>query len=163
MSMRACAFFPPSLDPVLDGRKGHKDAVVAPQVPTRRAGGQAVLDHEPHRQIDHTVGVLTARWRQIRQVSLEVLMTLRTRVLRIGDEEIPWTPEVEIAQVVQRPLVLLIPIRLVTTTWTCVPLIIATVWDDLWRWEVGRYGNTFRGIGSIRTRTEHRFTSWLRC
>src|SRR5678816_4185346 len=69
VSMRACAFFPPRLDPVLDGRKGHKDAVVAPQVPTRRAVGQAVLDHEPHRQIDHTVGVLTARWRQIRPVS----------------------------------------------------------------------------------------------
>ena len=79
-------------------------------------------------------------------------------MLRIGDDEIPWTPEVEIPQVVQRPLGLLIPIRLMTTTWTCVPLIIATVGDDLWRWEVGRYGNTFRGIGSIRTRTEHRFT-----
>jgi len=90
--MRACAFFPPSLNPVLDGRKGHKDAVVAPQVPTRWAVGHAVLDHEPHSQIDHAVGVLTARWRQIRQVSLEVLMTLRTVVLRIGDDEIPWTP-----------------------------------------------------------------------
>ena len=127
--MRACAFFPPSLHPVLDGRKGHKDAVVAPQVPTRWAVGQTVLDHEPHRQIDHAVNVLTARGRQIRQVRLEVLMTFRTLVLRIGDDEIPRTPEVEIAQVVQRPLVLLIPIRLVTTPWTCVPFIIATVRD----------------------------------
>jgi predicted component of type VI protein secretion system len=108
--MRACAFFPPSLNPILNGRKGHKDAVVAPQVPTRWAVGQAVLDHEPHRQIDHAVGVLTARWRQIRQVSLEVLLTFRTVVLRIGDDEIPWTPQVEIAQVVQRPLKLLVPI-----------------------------------------------------
>jgi hypothetical protein len=108
--MRACAFFPPSLDPILHGRKGHKDAVVAPQVPTRWAVGQAVLDHEPHRQIDHTVGVLTARGRQLRQVSLEVLAALRTVVLRIGDDEIPWTPEVEIAQVVQRPLKLLVSI-----------------------------------------------------
>jgi hypothetical protein len=132
--------------------------MVTPQVPTRWAVGQTVLDHKSHRQIDYAVGVLTARWRQIRQVSLEVLMTGRTIVLRIGDDEIPWTPEVEIPQVVQCPLVLLIPIRLMTTTWTCVPLIIATVGDDLWRWEVGRYGNTFRGIGSIRTRTAHRFT-----
>jgi len=108
--MRACAFFSPSLDPVLDRGKGHKDAVVAPQVPTRWAVGQAILDHEPHRQIDHAVGVLTARWRQIRQVSLEVLLTFRTVVLRIGDDEIPWTPEVEISQVVQRPLKLLVPI-----------------------------------------------------
>jgi hypothetical protein len=108
--MRACAFFPPSLAPVLQGRKGHKDAVVAPQVPTRWAVGQAVLDHEPPRQIDHAVGVLTARRRQIRQVSLAVLMTLRTVVVRIGDDEIPWTPSGEISHVVQRPLKLLVPI-----------------------------------------------------
>ena len=69
--MRACAFFSPSLDPVLDRGKGHKDAVVAPEVPTRRPVGQAVLDHEPHRQIDHAVGVLTAGWRQIGEVRVE--------------------------------------------------------------------------------------------
>jgi hypothetical protein len=84
--------------------------MVAPQVPTRWAVGQAVLDHESHRQINHAVGVLTARWRQIRQVSLEVLLTFRTIGLRIGDDELPWTPEVEIAQVVQRPLKLLVPL-----------------------------------------------------
>ena len=33
VSMRACAFFSPSLDPVLDRRKRHKDAMVAPEVP----------------------------------------------------------------------------------------------------------------------------------
>ena len=110
MSMRACAFFPPSLGPVLDGRKGHKDTVVAPQVPARWAVGQTVLDHEPHRQIDHAVGVLTTRWRQIRQVRLEVLLTFRTVMLRIRDHEIPRTPHVEIPQVMQRPLGLLVPI-----------------------------------------------------
>ena len=112
MSMRACAFFSPSLDPVLDRRKGDKDAVVSPQVPTRRAVGQAVLDHEPYRQINHAVGVLTARWRQIGEVRVKVLATLRTVVLRIGDHEITWTPQVEIPQVVQRPLELLVPIGL---------------------------------------------------
>src|SRR6266446_7039864 len=153
--MRACAFFPPRLDPVLDGRKGHKDTGVAPQVPARWAGGQTVLDHEPHRQIDHAVGGLTTRWRQIRQVRLEVLLTLRTVMLRIGDHEIPWTPEVEMAQVVQRPLKLLGPIGCVTTAWTWLPLVIATRGDEFWRWQVGNRGHPFGGIGSIRTRTEH--------
>src|SRR5713101_4771415 len=124
--MRACAFFPPRLDPVLDGRKGHKDTVVAPQVPARWAVGQTVLDHEPHRQIDHAGGVLTPRWRQLRQVRLEVLLTFRPVMLRIGDHEIPWTPAVEMAQVVQRPLTLLVPIGCVTTAWTSLPLVIAT-------------------------------------
>jgi hypothetical protein len=47
-------------------------------VPTRRTVGQTVLDHEPYRQINDAVGVLTAGWRPIRQVSREVLLTLRT-------------------------------------------------------------------------------------
>jgi hypothetical protein len=110
VSIRACAFFSPSLNPVLERGKGDKDAVVAPQVPTRGPVGQAVFDHQPYRQINHAVGVLTAGWRQIREVGLKVLATLRTVVLRIGDDEIAWTPEVEIAQVVQRPLKLLVPI-----------------------------------------------------
>jgi len=47
--MRACAFFSPSLAPVLDRGKRDKDAVVTPEVPTRRPVGQAVLDYKPDR------------------------------------------------------------------------------------------------------------------
>jgi len=108
--MRACAFFPPSLDPVLHGRKGDKDPVVAPEVPTRGPVGQAVFDHEPHGEVYHAVGVVTAGWRQIREVGVKVLATLRTVMLRIRDDKIPRTPEVEIAQVVQCPLRLLVSI-----------------------------------------------------
>jgi hypothetical protein len=50
-------------------------------MPTRWAVGQAVLDHNPHRQIDHAVRVATARWRQIREVGAKVLATLRTVML----------------------------------------------------------------------------------
>src|SRR5262249_8421533 len=70
--MRTCAFFSPSLDPVLDGGKGHEHAVVAPQVPTRRTVGQTVLDDQPHRPIDHPVGIRTARWGQLGQVGAKV-------------------------------------------------------------------------------------------
>src|SRR6516164_6385206 len=76
-SMRACAFFSPRLDPVLDRGKRDKDAVVAPEVPARWPVGQAVLDHEPHGQINHAVGVLTAGWRQSREVGVKVFATLR--------------------------------------------------------------------------------------
>jgi hypothetical protein len=79
--MRDWAFFPPSLDPVLDRGKGHKDAMVAPPVPTRRAGGQTVFDHDANRQSDHPVGILTARWSQIREVGAKVFATLRTVML----------------------------------------------------------------------------------
>jgi hypothetical protein len=50
------------------------------------------------------MGVLTTGWCEIGEVRVKVLATLRTVMLRIRDHEIPWTPEVEIAQVVQRPL-----------------------------------------------------------
>jgi len=108
--MRACAFFSPRLAPVLDRGKGDKDAVVAPQVPTGWAVGQAVLDHQPHRQIEHAVRVVTGRGRQIREVGAQVRATLRTVMLRIRDDKIPRTPEVEIAQVMPRPLRLLVSI-----------------------------------------------------
>src|SRR5919198_4201204 len=88
VSMRDCAFFSPSLDPVLDRGKGHEHAVVAPQVPTRRAVGQPVFDHDADRQIDHPVGIMTARRSQIREVGAQVLATLRTVVLRIRNHEI---------------------------------------------------------------------------
>jgi len=60
--MRVWAFFSPGLNPVLNRGKGDEDAMVSPQVPTRRAVGQAVLDHESHRQIEHAVRVVTAGW-----------------------------------------------------------------------------------------------------
>ena len=78
-------------------------------------------------------------------------------MLRIHDHEITRTPQVEIAQVVQRPLELLVPISLVTTTRTPLARVGATGRDNLWRWQVYNRGNPFGGIGSIRTWTEHGF------
>src|SRR5215510_9884066 len=153
--MRARAFFSPSLDPVLERGKRDKDAVVAPEVPTRWSVGQTVLDHEPHGEVHHAVGLLTAGWGQIGEVHVTVLATLRTVVLRIGDHKITRTPHVEIPQVVQRPPGLLIPVSLVRATWTGLSLISAAVRDELWRGQVGNRGHSFGGIGSIRTRTEH--------
>src|SRR5215831_758402 len=153
--MRACAFFSPSFNPILDRRKGHKDTVVAPEVPTRRPVGQAVLDHEPYRQINHAMRILTARWPQIGEVRTKVLATLGAVMLRIRDHEIPRTPQVEIPQVVQCPLELFVLISLVTTMRTRLSCGDAPGRDDLWRWQVGNRSDPFSGIGSIRPRTEH--------
>jgi hypothetical protein len=95
--MRDCAFFSPGLHPILDRGKGNEDPVVSPQVPTRWTIGHAIFDHDPHRQIDHAVGIMTARWGQIREVGVKVFATLCTVMLRIRDDEITRTPQVEIA------------------------------------------------------------------
>src|SRR5215470_2500724 len=154
--MRACAFFPPSLDPILNGRKGHKDAMVAPQVPTRWAVGHAILDHEPHGEVHHAVGVLTAGWRQIREVGAKVRATLRTVMLGIGHKQITRTPEVEIPQIMERPMRLLVPIGRVPTTRARLPDGVATVGDDLGLWQVCGCGDPGAGVGSVLTWTEHR-------
>src|SRR5215468_9034522 len=76
-------------------------------------------------------------------------------MLRIGDHEIPRTPQVEITQVVEGSMRLLVPIGHMPTTRTHVPLVITAVGNNLWLGQVGSSSNAFAGIGSIRTRTEH--------
>jgi hypothetical protein len=129
--MRAWAFFSPSLDPVLDRGKRDKDPVVAPQMPTRRAVGHTVFDHEADRQIDYPVGILTSRRSQIREVGAKVLATLRTVMLGIGHQQIARTPHIEIPQVMERPMRLLVPIGRVTTTRARLPEVVATVGNKL--------------------------------
>src|SRR5215813_191911 len=154
--IRAWAFFSPSLDPVLDRGKRDKDAVVAPEVPTRGSVGQAVFDHQPYRQIHHAVGVLTARGCQIGEVGAKVLATLRTVMLGIGHQQITRTPHVEIPQIVERPLRLLVPIGRVTTTWARLPEVVATVGDDLGLWQVCGGGDPGAWVGAVLTWTVHR-------
>src|SRR5215475_12981543 len=154
--MRVCAFVPPSLDPVLDGGKRDKDAVVAPEVPTRGPVGQAVFDHQPYRQIHHAVGVLSAGWRQVREVGAKVLATRRTVMLGIGHQQIPRTPHIEIPHIMERPLRLLVSIGRVTTTRARLPEVVATVGDDLGLWQVCGGGDPGAGVGAVLTWTEHR-------
>src|SRR5262249_55147608 len=149
--------FSPRLAPVLDRGKGHKHAVVSPQMPAGRPVGQASLNHQPDRQIDPTMGVVTARRCQIGQVRIEVLATLGAVMLRIDDHKMTRTRQVEVAQVVQCPLRLFVPISRMTTTRTYVPYVVATIGNQLWLGQVGNRGDPFGGIGSIRTRPEHGF------
>jgi len=153
--MRACAFFSPSLDPVLDRGEGHKDAVVSPQVPTRRAVGQAILGHDPHGEVNHPVGVMAAGWGQVRKVYAEVLATLCTIVLRIGDHQVTGTPGVEIAQIMQRALLALVTIGLVSTTRTGMSFGVATAGNNLWLWEIRRARDAFRRIGPVDAGSWH--------
>jgi hypothetical protein len=162
VSRRAGAFFSPRLDPVLDRGTGHTDPVVSPPVPAGRPGGQAVLNHQPHRQIDHAMAVVTARWGQIGQVRMEGCATRGAVMLRRGAHESTRTPQVEMAQVVQRPLGLLVSIGHRTTTRTRVPFVMAAVGNHLWLGQVGSGGHPFAGIGSIRTRTDPGFVLLVR-
>src|SRR5712691_13163300 len=87
---------------------------------------------------------------------VEVRATFRTVMLRIRDDKIPRTPHVESAQVVQRPMRLLVPRGRVTTTRTRLPRVVATVQDDLGLRQVCERCHTFGRVGAIRTWAEHR-------
>ena len=80
---------------------------------------------------------MTARGGQIREVGVEVLATLRTVMLRIRDDQLPRTPPVEIAQVMQRAMSLLVPIGRVPTPRTRVADVVTTVGDELGRGQIG--------------------------
>src|SRR5919201_2097019 len=156
VSMRVCAFFSPRLDPVLDRGKRDKDPVVAPEVPAGGPVGQAVLDHKPHGEIHHAVGVLTAGWCQIGEVRAKVLATLRTVMLGIGHQQITRTPHVEIPQVMEHPMRLLVPIGRVTTTRARLPDVVATVGDNLGLWQVCGCGDPGAWVGAVLPWTAHR-------
>src|SRR5262245_40078587 len=77
-------------------------------------------------------------------------------MLRIGDHEITRTPHIEVAQVVQRPLGLLVAIGLVPTTRARLPAVIATVRDDLGLGQVCGDCDPGAGVGAVFTWTAHR-------
>lgn len=156
VSMRDCAVFSPCLNPVWDRGTGPEDTGVSPEMPTRRAVGHAVLDHDAHRQIDHTVGLMTARWGQITEIGVKVCATPRTGMLRIRNDQITRTPHVEMAQVVQRPMRLLVPIGRVTTARTRLPYVVATLRDDLGLRQVCGHRDPFARVGAVCTWTAHR-------
>ena len=130
--------------------------MVAPEVPTRGPVGQAVFDHQPYRQIHHAVGVLTAGWRQLREVGAKVLATLRTVVLRIRNHEITRTPQVEIPHIMQRPLGLRVPLGRVPTPRARLPEGVATVGDDLGLGQVCGCDDPGAWVGAVLPWTKHR-------
>jgi hypothetical protein len=73
--MRASAFFPPSLNPVLDRDPRDKHPVISPEVPTGGLVGQAVFDHQTDRQSHNAVGVVALGQGHVRHIGVEVEVT----------------------------------------------------------------------------------------
>jgi len=153
--MRACAFFPPSLCPILHGGKGHKDAVIAPQVPARGSVGQAIFDHQAYRHLDHPMGVVTTGRRHIAEIDVEVLTALRAVVRRVSHPKINWTSGGQIAQVVQGALPAFVTIGQMVTSWAGGVLMVPAVRHKLRPWEILEVHNAFRRVWHVCTRSDH--------
>src|SRR3990172_395615 len=161
-SPRMCcsAFFPPGLHPVLNGREWHKDAVVSPEMPTRRAVGQTVLHHQPHGHRDDTVGVVALGRSQVRHVHVEVALAFTAIVLRVREENIARPFPDQIAEIMQRPLDSAIAIATATALWAQSSGIIATALDSQGFRQVFNTRDSFRTIRSILSRSRHGYPPW---
>jgi hypothetical protein len=98
--MCPCAFFSPSLDPILDRGKGDKHPVITPQMPTGGTVGQVIFDHQTHRQLDHPMGIMTAGWGHIGQINVEMPTASGAVMRRVRHQKINGVTRGQIAQVV---------------------------------------------------------------
>ena len=147
--------FFPRLCPILDGGKGHKHAVITPQVPARGAVGQAIFDHQAHRHVDDPMGVVTAGRRHIAEIDVEVLPARRAVVRRVSHPKINRTSGGQIAQVVQSPLSAFVAIGQMVTSWAGGVLMVTAVRHTLRSWEILDVDNALGRVWHVFTRSEH--------
>jgi hypothetical protein len=153
-----CAFFPPSLDPVLDRGTGHTHAVIAPQMPAGGTGGQAVFSHETHRQLRAPMGGVTAGRGHIAQSDVEMRMPWCTIVRGVRHQEVNRATGVDLAQVVHRTLPRWMARGEMGASWAGGVRLVTAVWHQLRRWEVLDVDNTRCRVWQVFTRSEH---TWL--
>jgi len=71
--------------------------MIAPQVPASGAIGQAIFNHQAHRQLDHPMGVVPPGRGHIAEIDVEMLPALRAVVGRVSHEKINRTSGGQIA------------------------------------------------------------------
>jgi hypothetical protein len=96
------AFFPRRLHPVLDRGEGDKDAVLAPELPTSGAVGQAVFDHQADGPVLHAAGVLAVGLGQILHRGVETAPAMAALIGGVAHQQ--FAGALEIPQIVQAAL-----------------------------------------------------------
>jgi len=108
------------------------------------------------------MGVMAARWGQIGQINVEILLASRAIVRRVRHPEIHRTPCEYIAKVVQRALPVFVARGQMPAAGAGCVRIVPAVHYDLRRWEVLDVCDTFGGVWNILTRSEHALHSFSR-
>ena len=146
---------PPSLDPVLEGGKGHQHPVSAPQGPAGGAGGPAVFHHQAPRSLGHTMGVRTARGGHIGPSDVAIRLALGAVVVGRGDQEGDRTPRVSSAAVGDSALVGLVARGEMATSGARRVLVVPTIGSQV-RWgEVLDIDKALRRVWHVFTRATH--------
>jgi len=129
-------------------------------MPARGAVGHAIFDHQTHRHVDDTMGVMTAGWSHIGEVDVEILRALCTVVRGVRHQEINRTTSVDIAEVVQRTLPGFVAGGELVASWAGRVLLVTTVRHTLRCWEVLDVDNPLRWVWHVCTRSKHTWLPW---
>ena len=145
---------------MLDRGKGHKDAVIAPQVPTGGSVGQALFYDHTHGQVDHPIRIMTAGRGQVGEIDVEMLMTVGTIVRRVGHHKVNRATGASIAKVVHGALVRCVARGEMATSGAGGLLMVPTIKSSLGCWEVLDVDNTLGGVWHVFTRSKHSALPW---
>jgi hypothetical protein len=105
--------------------------MVAPQMPARGLVRQAVLNHEPHREGDDAMGVVSLGQGVIGAVGVKRCSTMGTAMNGVNQMNVLGTTGYQVADVMQDARALVVPRGRLLTTGTALPPEIATTPHDL--------------------------------
>jgi hypothetical protein len=124
-------------------------------VPGGEAVGQAVLDHEAHRQGDDALGVVAARGREVGEVGAEVKATGFAAVLGVDDVEVPWAVPPQTADLMENAAAATVPVAAVAALWAGTVAVTTRAAFDQRPGQVLNTGNPFRQVREV--------FSWRHC
>src|SRR5213592_3479358 len=99
--------------------------------------------------------IVTPWWRQVGHVGVEILVTPRAIVLRVGEVDIVWTTRNQITQVMQHALHATIAVGVLAAVRTGTLAIVTAPLDDLRLRQVLNPLDAFRGIRAVFTGSWH--------
>jgi hypothetical protein len=129
-------FFPRGLDPVLDRGPGDKDAVVTPQVPTRGAVGEPILDDEPDGGLLRADRVKRFGQSEVRHIGVEDTPAVRALVLGIADVKIDRASAARVAEVVECAVGRATAGSVGVAAWAAACRVVAAALFDTWRGQI---------------------------
>jgi hypothetical protein len=129
--------------------------VVSPEVPGSGAIWQAILDNDPYRQGNNAVCIVTSWRREVRHVSVEILLALGAIMLRVSEMDIVRTTGHQITQIMQHALHATIAVSALAAMRTGMLAIVAAALDDFRLRQILYSGDAFRGIRQIFSGSWH--------
>jgi hypothetical protein len=134
--------------------------MIAPQVPARGAGGHALFDHQTHRHVSDTMGVMTAGWSHIGKGDVAILLAWCTGVRGVRHEKVHRATSGASAEVVHHTLSGFVARGELVASWAGRVRLVTAVWHILRCWEVLDVDNPLGGVWHVDTRSEHTWLSW---